>query len=105
MGLVEEMGGMRAIAQRQELSFKEYFLVWEFDFTFTALTETVWTMGHNTRFEFLQGQAGTFWENSPSWSALGSLVGTRPQLLLLAAAELPQALREGWLGAVPCHQQ
>lgn len=103
MGLVREMGGIRAIAQRQELGCKKYFLVWEFDFIFPAQIGTAWTMCHNTRFEFLQGQARTFWVNSSPWSASGSLVG--PQLLLLAPAELPQALREGWLEASPCHEQ
>lgn len=89
MGLVREMGGMRANAQRQELCFKKCFLVWEFDFTFTARTGMAWTMCRNSRLEFFQDQASTFWENSSSQSALRSLVG--PQLLLLALAELPQA--------------
>lgn len=102
-GLVREMGGMRAIAQRQELCFKMYFLVGEFDFIYTARTGMAWIICHNTRSEFVQGQASTFWANSSSRNALWCSVG--PQLLLLAPAELLQVLWDGWLGTSPCHQQ
>jgi len=64
------MESMTAIAQRQEMCFKKYFRVWEFDFIFTARTGTAWMMCHNTRFESWQGQASMFWKNSSSGSAL-----------------------------------
>lgn len=60
MGLVREMRGMRAIAQGQELVFRNYFFFWEFDFISMAQVGMAWTMCWNIGVEFFQDQANTF---------------------------------------------
>lgn len=65
MGLVREMEGMRPIAQRQELCFKKYFPVWEFEFVFAVRTGMAWTMCCNIGFELWQGQASIFGRIAP----------------------------------------
>lgn len=70
--------GMRAIAQRHEVAFQNYFLIWEFDFISMAQIGMAWAMCCNIGVEFFQDQASTFCKNSfpgvlwRAWWALSS---------------------------------